>query len=128
MKRIVIAVALVVAAAVIFIVGRSLGAEPLRVSSTGARYAVTVVIDEPTTGRVSVEVLVTSGEPDSVAVSTVMPGMGHSTPEVIARQAGPGRFVAEGELFPMSGAWEVPIRLDGPAGEEVLVVDALITG
>ncbi|TMR25324.1 hypothetical protein ETD86_01670 [Nonomuraea turkmeniaca] len=123
-----IAVALVVAAAVIFIVGRGLAAEPLRVSSAGTRYAVTVVSDEPTTGRVSVEVLVTSGDPDDVAVSAVMPGMGHSTPELTARKAAPGRFVAEGELFPMTGAWEVSIRLDGSAGEEVLVVNALITG
>ncbi|MDP4503333.1 FixH family protein [Nonomuraea turcica] len=128
MKRILIAVALVVAAAVIFIVGRSLGAEPLRVSSTGSRYAVTVVVDEPTTGRVPVEVRVASGDPDAVAVSAVMPGMGHATPELTARETAPGRFVAEGELFPMSGAWEVSIRLDGPAGAETLVVNALITG
>ncbi|WP_188195335.1 FixH family protein [Nonomuraea sp. SYSU D8015] len=128
MRRIVIAVALVAAAAVIFIVGRGLGAEPLRVSSTGARYAVTVVVDRPTTGRVSVEVQVTSGDADTVAVSAVMPDMGHSTPELTARETAPGRFVADGELFPMSGAWEVSIRLDGPAGEEVLTVNALVTG
>lgn len=128
MKRILIAVALVVAAVVIFIVGRGLGAEPLRVSSTGARYAVTVLIDRPATGRVSAEVQVTSGDADAVAVSAVMPGMGHATPELTARETAPGRFMAEGELFPMTGSWEVSIRLNGPAGEEVLVVNALITG
>lgn len=122
-----IAVVLVVAAVVIFIVGRGLGSEPLRATSTGARYAVTVVIGKPATGRVSVEVQVTSGDPETVAVSAVMTGMGHSTPEIAAREAAPGRFVAEGELFPMTGAWEVSIRLAGPAGEEVLVVNALIT-
>ncbi|MFI7707877.1 hypothetical protein [Nonomuraea sp. NPDC049480] len=127
MRRIVIAVVLVVAAVVIFIVGRGLGSEPLRATSTGARYAVTVVIGKPATGRVSVEVQVTSGDPDTVALSAVMTGMGHSTPEIAAREAAPGRFVAEGELFPMTGAWEVSIRLGGPAGEEVLVVNALIT-
>jgi hypothetical protein len=128
MKRALIAAALVAAAVVIFIVGRGVGTEPLRVSTTGARYAATVVIDPPTTGRVTVEVLVTSGDADTVAVSAVMADMGHSTPEVTAREAEPGRFVAEGELFPMSGGWELSIRLDGPAGEEVLAVNALITG
>ncbi|HEX4813905.1 MAG TPA: FixH family protein [Nonomuraea sp.] len=128
MRRILIAVALVAAATVIFIVGRGLGAEPLRVSSTGARYAVTVLVDRPTTGRVTVEVQVTSGDADSVSLSAVMPDMGHATPEVPARERQPGRFAAEGELFPMTGAWELSIRLNGPAGEEVLVITALITG
>ncbi|MCK2215545.1 FixH family protein [Actinomadura sp. ATCC 31491] len=128
MKRALIALALVAAAAVVFVVGRGMTAEPLRASVAGARYAATVVIDRPTTGRVTVEVEVTSGEADTAAVSTVMTGMGHATPELPARRTGPGRFAAEGELFPMAGTWEVSIRLGGPAGEETLVVNALTTG
>ncbi|MGN9847295.1 hypothetical protein ACTMTI_55385 [Nonomuraea sp. H19] len=128
MRRVVIAVALLVAAAAIFIVGRSISAEPLRLGATGTRYAATVLVNPPTTGPVTVEVLVNSGDADTVALSAVMADMGHAMPEVAAREQAPGRFVAEGELFPMTGAWELSIRLDGPAGEETLVVNALITG
>ncbi|TMR97913.1 hypothetical protein [Nonomuraea basaltis] len=128
MRRAVIAVALVVAALAVFVVGRSLAGEPFQASSVGTRYAATVLIDRPTTGRASVEVRLDSGDPDTVAVSAVMSSMGHTTPEVAARELEPGRFLAEGELFPMTGAWELSIRLDGPAGEEVLVVNTLITG
>ncbi|MBF8191394.1 hypothetical protein ITP53_37990 [Nonomuraea sp. K274] len=127
MRRSVIAVAIVAVAVVLFVVGRSMAAQPVEVSSVGTRYAVTVLIDEPTTEGGAVEVRLDSGDADAVAVSAVMPEMGHATPEIAAREPAPGRFLAEGELFPMAGAWEVSIRLDGPAGEEVLVVKALIT-
>ncbi len=49
-------------------------------------------------------------------------------PELAAAEREPGRFVAEGELFTMSGVWDVSIRLTGPAGEETLTAKALISG
>ncbi|MFC4116334.1 hypothetical protein [Nonomuraea zeae] len=128
MKWALIAAVLVAAAVVLFVVGRSAAAEPIEVSTTGTRYAATVVIPEPGTERVTAQVRLTSGAPDLVAVSSVMAEMGHSTPEITARRTAPGRFLAEGELFPMPGVWELSIRLDGPAGEEVLTVKALIGG
>ncbi|TDC89121.1 hypothetical protein E1292_44890 [Nonomuraea deserti] len=67
------------------------------------------------------------GEAETVALSAVMALMGHSTPEIPATEREPGRFVAVGELFSMSGVWELSIRLDGPAGVEQLAVRTLIT-
>ncbi|MEW9550593.1 hypothetical protein [Nonomuraea sp. NPDC050783] len=128
MKKPLIALALVAAAVVIFIVGRGMTAEPLRATVAGSSYTAAVVIDRPATGRIRVEIDMLSGEPDTVAVSAVMTGMGHATPELPARRTGPGRFTAEGELFPMPGTWEVSLRMTGPAGEESLVVNALVTG
>ncbi|SDK61610.1 hypothetical protein [Nonomuraea jiangxiensis] len=126
-RRVLIAVALVVVAVTLFVVGRGAAAGPLELTTTGTRYAATVLIDRPTTGRVVVEVRLRSGDPSSVALEPVMPDMGHAMPEVAAREREPGRFLAEGELFPMAGVWELSIRLDGPAGEETLAVNALIT-
>ena len=129
MRRAAVAVAvLAVAVAAFFIVGRSSTPDPLRQTITGTRYTGTVSIDRPTTGRVTVDVRLSSGDPDGVAVSAVMPAMGHAMPEITAREPEPGHFVAEGELFPMTGVWELSIRLDGPAGEEVLTVNAPIAG
>ncbi|WP_043639538.1 hypothetical protein [Nonomuraea candida] len=121
------AAALVVAAVALFVVGRSASAEPVHVSTTGTRYAATVSIADPAPGRVTVEVKVDKGDADSVALSAVMPEMGHATPELTATEREPGRFLGEGELFSMTGVWELSIRLDGPAGEEELAVKALIT-
>lgn len=119
MKRLAAAVALVAVAVAVLILGRS--SEPVRVTATGTHYAVTVVVD-----RQVVEVLVDSGDADAVAISAVMPEMGHAQPEVSARKTGLGRFVAEGERLPMSGVWELSVRLTGAAGEEVITVSALI--
>ncbi|MEV1000515.1 hypothetical protein [Nonomuraea sp. NPDC050202] len=127
-KPALVAGALVVAGAVVFVVGRGASADPINLTTTGDRYAATVLIEDPAPGRVAVEVKVSKGDADSVAVSAVMADMGHSTPELAATEREPGRFLAEGELFSMSGVWELSIRLDGPAGEEQLAVKALITG
>jgi hypothetical protein len=128
MRRALIAAVLVAAAVVLFVMGRSAVAEPIEVTTTGTRYAATVLVPEPGTERVTVEIRLKSGDPDTVAVSSVMADMGHATPEITAKESAPGRFAAEGELFPMSGVWELSVRLDGPAGEEVLTVKALVGG
>jgi hypothetical protein len=128
MRRALIAAALLAVAAAVFFVVRGAGADPLHLTTSGARYTATVEIAEPSTGSVTVKVQVDKGEADTVTVSTVMPAMGHATPEIAAREAEPGQFVAEGRLFPMSGLWEVWIRLDGPAGEEELAVNVPISG
>ncbi|MFG1695327.1 FixH family protein [Nonomuraea sp. NPDC049309] len=127
MRRVLIAAGLVAVAVTIFVVGRSASAEPVRVTSTGARYAATVLIGDPTPGPGTVEVVVDRGDADTVNVSAVMPDMGHAMPELTATEREPGRFIAEGELFSMAGAWEVTVHLDGPSGPEDLTVKALIT-
>ncbi|MGI5491463.1 hypothetical protein [Microtetraspora malaysiensis] len=121
------AATLVTAALALFVVNRSTAAEPVNLTTTGARYAATILIADPAPGQVTVEIKVNKGDADTVALSAVMAEMGHSTPEISATKRGPGRFVAVGELFPMSGVWELSIRLDGPAGEEQLAVKTLIT-
>ncbi|WP_067175553.1 hypothetical protein [Microtetraspora niveoalba] len=121
------AAALVTAAVALYVVGRSTAAEPVNLTTTGSRYTATVFIADPAPGRVTVEIKVSRGDADTVALSAVMAAMGHSTPEISAAMREPGRFVAVGELFPMSGVWELSIRLDGPAGEEQLAVKTLIT-
>ncbi|NRQ38646.1 hypothetical protein HII36_43510 [Nonomuraea sp. NN258] len=121
------AVAVLVVGVVAVLLGNLGGtAEPVTVNTSGAHYAISVAVERPAAGRVAVEVRVTSGQADSVAVSAVMPDMGHAMPEVAAGRQEPGRFRAEGEMFPMAGVWELSIRLDGPAGAEVLVAKALI--
>lgn len=125
-KRWQAAAMLVAAAVALFVVGRSTTAEPIDLTTTGTRYAVTVLIPDPTPGQVAVEIKVSEGDADTVTLSAVMAQMGHSTPEIPATRRGPGRFVAVGELFPMGGVWELSIRLDGPAGEEQLAVRTLI--
>ncbi|GGT40953.1 FixH family protein [Nonomuraea spiralis] len=127
MRRVLAVAALLAAALALFLYARGSGPAPLTLTSVGTRYAVTVSIPRPTTGRVAAEVRVTSGDPHTVTLSTVMPGMGHATPEITADQRQPGRYAAEGELFPMAGVWELSVRLSGAAGEEVLVVKAPIT-
>jgi hypothetical protein len=128
MKRMIALLALVVAAVALFVAGNALGSDPFRVTTAGTRYTAAILIDPPTTGRVVVEVRVTSGDADGVDLSAVMPDMGHAMPELAATEPEPGRFVAEGELFTMSGVWDLAIRLSGPAGEETLTAKALISG
>ncbi|MGI5158407.1 hypothetical protein [Microbispora sp. CA-102843] len=121
------AATLVTAAVALFVVGRSTAAEPVNLTTMGTRYAATILIADPAPGQITVEIKVSKGDADTVALSAVMAEMGHSTPEISATEREPGHFVAVGELFPMSGVWELSIRLDGPMGEEQLAVKTLIT-
>ncbi|MGW0808598.1 hypothetical protein [Nonomuraea sp. NPDC002799] len=126
MKRAAALAVLVLAAVAFFVAGRSAAAEPFEQHVTGARYAATVLIREPVTGRAEVEVRVDAGAADAAALSAVMPEMGHATPELTAGRPAPGRFTAQPE-FPMSGVWEISVRFTGAAGEETLTVKALIS-
>jgi hypothetical protein len=122
MKRILALCAVAAAAVTLFVLGRTAASEPITIRSTGAHYAVTVLID----GRTA-EVRLDRGDADTVTLSAVMPHMGHAMPEVTTREREPGRFQAEGEVFTMTGAWELSVRLAGAAAEEVLTVKALVT-
>ncbi|GAA4091375.1 hypothetical protein [Nonomuraea soli] len=119
MKRLLGVLALVAVAVAVFVLGR--GDDPVSVAVTGASYAVRVEIGG------EVEVRVTSGRADTVTIAASMPSMGHAAPEVSARLAGAGRFVAGGEMLSMAGLWQLSIRLTGPAGEETLTVQAPVS-
>ena len=92
------------------------GGGPENVSAAGGRYTVTVLPTDP------VEVRVTSGRADTVTLAAVMPDMGHALPPVGTVAAGPGRFVATGDVFVMDGVWELSISLSGDQGTEVITV------
>lgn len=100
---------------------------PVELEGAGEHYTVTVALDEAVTGRVEVELAVDHA-PADVSVFAVMPDMGHSTPEIPAAEDESGGFTAQGELFTMSGPWEIGVRLDGPAGAEVVTVATLVEG
>ncbi|MER5999197.1 hypothetical protein ACIHFD_49960 [Nonomuraea sp. NPDC051941] len=118
--RLLILGGLVAVVAAAFVIARTSGPDP--VTTTGTRYAVTVTAD-----RSAVDIRVDRGEADTVIVAAVMTTMGHAVPEVTARKAAPGHFVAEGDLFLMNGAWELSVRLAGRSGEETLTLNTLVT-
>ncbi|MFI6316680.1 hypothetical protein ACIBG8_04140 [Nonomuraea sp. NPDC050556] len=127
MRRALIVVVLALVAITVFVVGNAFGEDPFQASVSGTRYAVDVRIASPGTGPVVVDVLVRTGSPDTVTISTVMPSMGHAVPETAAPLAEPRHFTVKGTLFPMAGVWEITIRLSGTTGTETLTVNALIT-
>lgn len=83
-------------------------------------YAVRVTVDPVRTGRVRTTVEVQGA--DEVTLEAAMPRMGHLNSELATTRSSPGRFVATGELFPMIGVWELTVRVDGPAGMELVTV------
>jgi hypothetical protein len=94
----------------------------IELTGRGTSYAVTVRFDpEPRTGAVTADIQVDPAA-DAVRISTVMPDMGHATPELTAQPAGPGRFRASGELFFMAGGWELAVDVSGPRGTEQIVL------
>ncbi|MEU9884206.1 hypothetical protein [Sphaerisporangium sp. NPDC051011] len=119
--RVLVFAGLVAAVVVAFVVARTSGVDP--VTTTGTHYAITVTAD-----RKAIDVRLDRGEADTVTVAAVMTTMGHAMPEVTARKTAPGQFVAEGDLFFMTGVWELSVRLAGRSGEETLTLNTLITG
>lgn len=84
---------------------------------TSERHVVQVTLEPPRTGpvRATVDLTDRAGQPataNEVTLEAAMPRMGHLNSELPASQEKPGRFRAEGELFPMVGVWELTVRLD----------------
>jgi hypothetical protein len=52
--------------------------------------------------------------------------MGHSTPEITTTQRNATRFQASGALFPMPGAWELGVRVQGGQGTELITFNVLV--
>lgn len=71
-----------------------------------------------------VEVDDRAGRPASLralVLEPVMPQMGHALEPVAAEESAPGRYRAR-VLLPMSGPWQVTVRLRDDLGDEQVVV------
>ncbi|MGP3935354.1 FixH family protein [Nonomuraea sp. KM88] len=99
---------------------------PAELRGRGTHHAVVVRL-EPRLGPLDVRVELHPASPADVSISAVMPHMGHTTPELQARSDGPGRYVARGELFTMTGPWEIGVRVHDTSATEVIKVNTLIT-
>ncbi|GLW11231.1 hypothetical protein Misp01_63590 [Microtetraspora sp. NBRC 13810] len=127
MKRLMIAGILVAVAVLVFALG-GWGSGDVEARAAGRLYSVTVTVREPAARPLTVGIEVAPASADTVTVSTVMPQMGHATPEISARRQEAGRFLATGELVTMNGVWEFAVRVHGAAGEEVVTVPVLVAG
>jgi hypothetical protein len=99
------------------------GASGFRAEETTDRYRITFTIDQPATGvqRAIVELTGADGAPvsvDSVVLAPVMRDMGHVTPEITLAEIAPGRYEGDVELFSMTGAWEIEMRIGAGGIEE----------
>ncbi|MBN6035212.1 FixH family protein [Amycolatopsis sp. 195334CR] len=109
--------------------GGSDGAATAQAAS--ARHTVHLRVEEPKTGLNAFDVEVTDplGHPAEgleVTVEPVMAQMGHALEPVTAPAKGPGRYHAAETLLPMSGQWEITVRLRDHTGTEELVFPLLV--
>ncbi|MEO3888571.1 hypothetical protein [Nonomuraea sp. B5E05] len=116
---------LLIAAGIAWILHGSPAPGPAELRGRGSHHAVVVRL-EPRPGPLDVRVELHPASPAEVSIFAVMPHMGHTTPELQARSDGPGRYVARGELFTMTGPWEIGIRVHGASGTEVIKVNTLV--
>ncbi|MEV0827236.1 hypothetical protein [Nonomuraea rubra] len=100
---------------------------PAELRGRGSHHTVVVRL-EPRPGPLEARVELHPASPAEVSIFAVMPHMGHTTPELPAGPDGPGRYVARGELFTMTGAWEIGVRVRGTSGTEVIKVNTLVAG
>ncbi|AXB45764.1 FixH family protein [Amycolatopsis albispora] len=98
----------------------------------GQHHTVRLRVEAPKTGlnAFDLEVADALGHPAEgleVTVEPVMAQMGHALEPVPATPRAPGRYHAADTLLPMSGQWEITVRLrDGTAGTEELVFPLLV--
>lgn len=110
-------------------VAKSSGPEPVSITAGGQRFLATARFVPGTTGVIDVEIglrrLDGSAASDvrAVAVSGVMPAMGHVTPEIPAQRVGADRFRVRGELFSMPGTWQLDIRVETATGPDVIDIE-----
>ncbi|MFE7445922.1 FixH family protein [Streptomyces chartreusis] len=110
-------------------VARSGGPVPVSLTGTGQQFLATAELDRAATGVIEVEIGLrrsdgsAAGDVRGVAVSGVMPAMGHVTPEISAQPAGADRYRVRGELFSMPGTWQLDIRVDTASGPDVIDIE-----
>ncbi|TWD83965.1 YtkA-like protein [Kribbella amoyensis] len=128
-----LAVAALAVAVGLFAVIHRLGTdEPAGIRATSAQYQVELQLGEDRTGVIDADLLIHDAEgepvdPQTVTVESAMPSMGHATAEVTATRADAGRYRLHGELFPMTGAWELTIRITGTAGPDEITLPVTVT-
>ncbi len=109
---------LAVAAAALGWLLNPVGGEPEVHRTATERYVVRLVVPAQGGEQWAVEVDGRDGRPAAVSgvrLEPVMTGMGHALEPVPARPDGVGRHRAD-VVLPMSGAWEVTVRLHDAAG------------
>ncbi|MCF6472771.1 hypothetical protein FAF44_30890 [Nonomuraea sp. MG754425] len=125
-RRYVVLPVLLIVAGLVWLLRGAPAPEPAELHGRGTRHAVVVRL-EPRPGSLEARVELHPASPAEVSVFAVMPHMGHTTPEIPARPDGPGRYVAHGELFTMTGTWELGVRVHGASGTEVIKIPTLVT-
>ncbi|MFC0625818.1 hypothetical protein [Kribbella deserti] len=116
-----------------YVVVRQLGSAETALGAAAeaksSRYAVQLWLPDHRVGEIDSRVVVKdlNGGPAAVravSLESAMPSMGHATAVVQALPEGEntGAFGARGELFPMSGVWEVTVRLDTADGPDAATV------
>ena len=93
-------------------------------TSDTAHYRVHLTLDGTGFGERTVAITIdsTAGQPvvaDQVVLTPVMREMGMMAPELSAQPVAPGRYEAKGQLFVMTGAWEVDVRVSAGGVDEV---------
>ncbi len=135
-RPVIAVVALVVAVAVIGVVAIALigasvarPAGPTEIGGRASDWNVTLSLDSPVVGTREAEIVVTDavGVPltdAAIVANATMPSMGHAGEVATGEPTGAGRYALSGDLFPMSGRWDVTvsIRLDGTSATATLPI------
>jgi nitrogen fixation protein FixH len=101
------------------------GSSPISQQALGEQYQVRLTLDAATRGNrnIQIELRDQAGQPvsaDSVIIAPSMVGMSHAQSELVATLAAPGLYRASGELFSMTGTWELAVAVrQGPINETV---------
>ncbi|WP_020386203.1 FixH family protein [Kribbella catacumbae] len=126
-----LALAAVVAAG-IFFVNRDRAAEPAVLRAGSAAHQVEVHLAEPRTGQLDLELTVAATGGDTagitgVSVEAAMPSMGHATSELPGTAVGSGRYRFHGELFPMTGQWDLTVHVASVGGPDQITLPVTVT-
>jgi hypothetical protein len=108
------------------------GGSGLTQTSETAHYKVQLTLDGTGFGERTVAIAIdsTAGQPvvaDQVVLAPVMREMGMMAPEISAYPVAPGRYEAKGQLFVMTGAWEVDVRVSAAGADEVATFKVEVT-
>ena len=111
------------AAALLALAGCGRAAGPVELTAATPAYSVVLTVPAPVVGtsEALVRIVDRSGDPvddREVEVAPVMADMGHAVPAVAAAPADrPGEYrTTGGELFSMSGPWDVDVHISPAAG------------
>lgn len=123
-----LALAAVVAAGLFFVNQRDKDADAdAGLKAGSAAHQVEVHLPEPRTGELDFEVSVTPAGATAVSVEAAMPSMGHATSELAGKTVGAGRYRFHGELFPMTGRWDLTVNVTSADGPDQITLPVTVT-